>query len=276
MASLQEDIICPVCLRSFSKPISLSCVHIFCYNCLQKWKLKGEDLKLTCPLCREVISEIPLVDPHVRIFTICIQQHWFLLEQSLPRFQEHMTLDAATANSSIVLSDDLRQVHCGKIYHNPMEDTQRFAYVACVLGTPCFSSGRHYWEVEVEEGKGWALGICQDSVDRRSKGGFSSEQGFWVISMKAGTIHFSSIPETTISASPGLSRVGIFLDVEMEEITFFDVRNDALIYKCSNVFLEPLRPFFCPELPGEEDNGGFLSICLTKGHGVFSFYLCIK
>ncbi|XP_070275186.1 ret finger protein-like 4B [Myotis yumanensis] len=230
--------------------------------------LKREDLKLSCPLCREVISEFPLVEWQVRIFTICIQQHGFLLERSLSRrdvfqrFQEHMTLDAATANSSIVLSDDLRQVHCGKIYHNSIEDTQRFAYMACVLGTPCFSSGRHYWEVEVEEGRGWALGVCKESVDRRRKSGFSSEQGFWVISMKAGTIHFSSIPETTISASPSLSRVGIFLDVEMEEIKFFDVRNDALIYKCSNFFLEPLRPFFCPKLPGEEDNGGFLSICL--------------
>lgn len=268
MASLQEEAFCPVCLRPFFNPISLSCVHIFCYECIQKWMLTRNDLKLTCPLCREVISKLPLVEWQVRILTICIEQHSFLLEQTLPRrdvfwrFQEHITLDAATANSRLILSDDLRRVHCGKICHNPEEDTQRFAYMACILGTPCFSSGRHYWEVEVEEGREWALGVCKQSVDRRRKNGFSSEQGFWVISMKVGAIHFSSIPETTISASPGLHRIGIFLDVEMEEIKFFDVKNDALIYKCSNFFSEPLRPFFCPELPGAENNGGFLSICL--------------
>lgn len=268
MVSLQEEAICPICFGPFFKPISLSCMHIFCYDCIQKWLLKMEDLQLTCPLCREAISTLPLVEWQVEILIMCIKQHSFLLEQSLPmrdvfrRFQKHMTLDAATANSSLVLSDDLRQVHCGKIRHNPMEDTQSFAYMACVLGTSCFSSGRHYWEVEVEKGRGWALGVCKESVDRRRKRGFSSEQGFWVISMKAGTILFSSVPETTISARPGLTRVGIFLDVEIEEIKFFDVRNDALIYKCSNFFREPLRPLFCPELPGEEDNGGFLSICL--------------
>lgn len=268
MISLKEEAICPVCLGPFFNPISLSCLHIFCYDCIQKWLLKREDLKLICPLCRKAISKLPLVEWQVGILTVCIKQHSFLLEQSLSvrdvfrRFQKHMTLDAATANSSLILSDDLRQVHCGKTRHNPVGDTQRFAYMAFVLGTPCFSSGRHYWEVEVEEGRGWALGVCKESVDRKRKSGFSSEQGFWVISMKAGTILFSSIPETTISASPGLSRVGIFLDVEMEEIKFFDVRNDALIYKCSNFFWEPLRPLFCPELPGEEDNGGLLSICL--------------
>nr|KAF6363509.1 ret finger protein like 4B [Pipistrellus kuhlii] len=268
MVSLQDEVICSICLEFFSNPISLSCEHIFCSDCMRKWLLESEYLKLTCPLCRKAISEIPWMEWEVGLLTICFEQHSFLLEQSLSvrdvfrRFQKHMTLDAATANSSLVLSDDLRQVRCGKIRHNAMEDTQRFTYMACVLGTPCFSSGRHYWEVEVEEGRDWALGVCKASVDRRRKSGFSSEQGFWVMSMKAGTILFSSTPETSISASPRLRRVGVFLDVEMEEIKFFDVINDALIYKCSDFFWEPLRPLFCAELPGEEDNGGLLSICL--------------
>lgn len=70
-------------------------------------------------------------------------------------FREDMTLDAATANSRLVLSGDPREVHCGEFRHHPREDPQRFASMACVLGTPCFSSGPHYWEVDVEEGKEW-------------------------------------------------------------------------------------------------------------------------
>ncbi|XP_024407841.2 ret finger protein-like 4B [Desmodus rotundus] len=217
-------------------------------------------------MCREVDEKPPLEEWQVSLLTLLIRQHQFLLDQSLYlrekflKFQEDMTLDAATANSRLVLSEDLRKVHCGKICHNAMEDPQRFASMACVLGSLRFSSGRHYWEVEVEEGKEWALGICKESVDRK-KSSFSSEHGFWTISMKAGAIYFSSIPDTRIPARPGLSRIGIFLDVEVEEIKFFDVRNNAIIYVHSELSLEPLRPFFCPGLPGEEDSGGPLSIC---------------
>ncbi|KAM5282565.1 ret finger protein-like 4B [Hipposideros larvatus] len=265
---LREEALCPICLELFSNPISLSCVHTFCFNCIQLWLLERKDLKLTCPICREVINRPPMEEWQIRTLTLLMEQHGFLLEQSLHlkdeflKFWEDMTLDAVTAHSRLVLSDDLREVHCGKICHNPVEEPQRFAYVACVLGTPCFSSGCHYWEVEVEEGKEWALGVCKESADRRRKSGFSSEHGFWIISMKAGAIYSSSIPETRIPANPGLSHIGIFLDVEMEEIKFFDVRNDALIYVHSSFScLEPLRPFFCPELPGEGDSGGPLSIC---------------
>ncbi|XP_066104565.1 ret finger protein-like 4B [Saccopteryx bilineata] len=267
MSSLKEEAICPICLGLFSYPISFPCAHTFCYDCMQLWALEKKDLKLTCPICREVIEKPPVENWQFTVLTGLIKQHGFLLDKCLHvnseflKFQEDMTLDEVTKNSRLVLSDDLRKVHYGEICHNLMEDPQRFVYMACVLGTPFFTSGRHYWEVEVEEGKEWALGVCKESVDRKKKSGFSSVHGFWVISMKAGAIYSSSIPETKITANPGLTRVGIFLDLDVEEIKFFDVKNDALIYTHCNFCLEPLRPFFCPGLPGEEDSGGSLSVC---------------
>ncbi|EQB78435.1 ret finger protein-like 4B-like protein [Camelus ferus] len=156
---------------------------------------------------------------------------------------------------------------CGKFCQNLKEGPQRFAYQPCVLGTPCFFSGSHYWEAEVGEGKEWALGVCKKSIKRKRKSSFSSEHGFCIISMKAGTIYTGSILETRIPASPGLSQVGIFLDTELEEIKFFDVRNDALIYIYSSFScLEPLCPFFCPELPGEGGSGAPLIICPPEIH----------
>ncbi|XP_037662582.1 ret finger protein-like 4B [Choloepus didactylus] len=169
-----------------------------------------------------------------------------------------MTLDAATANSFLVLSDDLRSVQCGNICHNPREGPERFTYLACVLGTPCFSFGRCYWEVEGEKGKELALGVCKESVSRKEKSSLSPELGFWIISMKGDAIFPSSFPQTRISASP----VGIFLDVWMKEIKFFDVRNDALVYRHSHFSsLEPLHLFFCPKQPRECDSSALLSLC---------------
>ncbi|XP_037700563.1 ret finger protein-like 4B [Choloepus didactylus] len=230
--------------------------------------LETEGFKLACPLCREVNERPPLEEWQIRALTLLIMQHGPLLDQSLHisdeilKFQEYMTLDAATANSFLILSNDLRSVQCGKIRHHLMEGPERFTYMACVLGTPRFSSGRHYWEVEVGKGKEWALGVCKESVSRKEKSSLSSELGFWIISMEGNAIHSSSSPQTRISASPDLDRMGIFIDVEMEEIKFFVVRNDALICTNSQLSsLETLRPFFCPELPGERDSGAPLSLC---------------
>ncbi|XP_026949308.1 ret finger protein-like 4B [Sagmatias obliquidens] len=270
---LQEEAACPVCQEVFLNPIALSCAHTFCFDCMQSWMEEQKDLKLICPVCRGVNENPPLEEWQVGELILLITQHGSQLEQGLHvndeylKFWEDITLDAATANPFLVLSDDLRSVQCGKICQNLIEDPQRFAYWACILGTPCFSSGCHYWVVEVGEGNEWALGVCKKSVDRKRKSGFSSEHGFWIISMKAGIIYTCSIPETRIPASPGLSQVGIFLDIELEEIKFFDVSNDALIYIHSNFScLEPLCPFFSPELPREGDNGGPLTICPSGTH----------
>ncbi|KAB1275246.1 Ret finger protein-like 4B [Camelus dromedarius] len=210
---------------------------------IEEW----EDLKLTCPICREVTDNRVLEEWQVEELALLISQHGSLLDQSLH------------------ISDE--SVQCGKFCQNLKEGPQRFAYQPCVLGTPCFFSGSHYWEAEVGEGKEWALGVCKKSVKRKRKSSFSSEHGFCIISMKAGTIYTGSILETRIPASPGLSQVGIFLDTELEEIKFFDVRNDALIYIYSSFScLEPLCPFFCPELPGEGGSGAPLIICPPEIH----------
>ncbi|XP_004455919.2 ret finger protein-like 4B [Dasypus novemcinctus] len=265
--SLQEEARCPVCLEFFSDPVSLSCAHTFCFDCIKTWMLERETSAMTCPLCREVSEKSPKEEWQIRVLTLLIKQHGALLEQSLHlsdailSFQEHMTLDAATANSFLDLSKDLRTVQCGKICHNLLKGPERFTHMACVLGSSRFHFGRHYWEVEVGEGKEWALGVCKESVNRKEKSILSSELGFWVISLKGNAIYPSSFPQTRIPASPDLDRVGIFLDVDLEEIKFFDVRNDALIYMQSDLSsLEPLRPFFCPEQPGDGDSGTSLSL----------------
>ncbi|XP_006157096.1 ret finger protein-like 4B [Tupaia chinensis] len=267
--SLQAEATCPICLDVFFNPVSLSCAHIFCWDCIQNWQLERGDSKLMCPMCRGESEKPPVEEWQIRSLALLIKQHGPLLEQSLHlsdellKFREDMTLDADTANSFLILSNDLRSVHYRNICQRRRKNPRRFTYLACVLGTPSFSFGRHYWEVEVGEGKEWALGVCKESVNRKKrKNDLTPEHGYWVISMKAGVIHTNAILARRIPVSSGLSHVGIFLDVEMEELKFFDVRNNAFIcvYTCFYTS-EPLRPFFCPELPGEAGSGAPLTIC---------------
>uniref|UniRef100_H0XR22 RING-type E3 ubiquitin transferase n=1 Tax=Otolemur garnettii TaxID=30611 RepID=H0XR22_OTOGA len=261
---------CRVCMELFTDPVSLPCGHIFCYECIQSCTLKGQSSKLICPLCQELIEKTFTEQWEMRKLSSYLQEHGPLLlykthlHPQFQQFREDMSLDAATASFLLAVSEDLRRVERAKSHPDMKEDPRRFTHLACVLGTPSFSTGRHYWEVDVGEVKAWSLGVCKESVDRKQRD-LSSEPGFWIISMKAGAISANFIPERRIPASPGLELVVIFLDVEMEEIRFFN-KNDALIYIYSPVSsLEPFRPFF---LRSDRINGEYY-----KGYKLFCPYL---
>jgi hypothetical protein len=237
---------------------------------MQNWMTEKDASSLICPVCREENKGHVIEEWYIRTVTVLLKQHGSFLEQCLPwsakylrLFWEDVTLDPATAGSCLILSSDLRSVQCGKVCHSLVEDLRRLTHLNYVLGNCYFFSGRHYWEVEVIKGKEWALGVCKESAGRRRNTNLSCEHGFWIIGLKAGIIHGNSIPQR-IPASPGLCHVGIYLDVDLEEIKFFDVKNETLIYKYSHLslsFSDPLQPFFCPELPAGGNWGTPLNIC---------------
>lgn len=74
--------------------------------------LEQEDLKLICPVCQEVSEKPPLEEWQMRALMLLIKQHSPLLELSLHVSEgflmcwEDITLDAVTANSLLILSDD--------------------------------------------------------------------------------------------------------------------------------------------------------------------------
>uniref|UniRef100_H0XTG7 Uncharacterized protein n=1 Tax=Otolemur garnettii TaxID=30611 RepID=H0XTG7_OTOGA len=271
--SLYAEATCPVCLDLFTNPFTLFCGHTFCAKCIQTWASERQSSKLICPLCRAATEKPPVEEWQMRKLTLLLKQHGPLLQlmlhvsPELQRIWEDMSLDAATASSLLVVSKDLRSVQHAKSHQDMKEDPRRFTHLACVLGAPSFSTGQHYWEVDVGEVREWSLGVCKESVDRRQRD-LSPEHGFWIIRMKAGAISANFTPESRIPASPRLERVGIFLDVELEEIRFYDVGNNALIYRYIPVSsLEPFRPFFLLDQTGEGD-GGVLRICPCKGSGL--------
>ncbi|XP_075397661.1 ret finger protein-like 4B [Tenrec ecaudatus] len=184
-----------------------------------------------------------------------LEERPFALEESM-RFREGVTLDAATAHSLLVVSRDLMSVCCGKVFNHPADDPGRFTEIPCVLSTPPFLHGPHYWEVEVGESREWSVGVCMESVDRNGTS-TSEDVGFWVISMRSGGIYSSSFPDREIPAWPGLRRVGIFLHVNKESVVFFDATHKALIHHEEDIHTgeEPLCAFFCPEEPREADFG---------------------
>ena len=49
-----SELICSVCLETFTDPRSLPCLHSFCFSCLENWwKNSATGRNISCPICKE-------------------------------------------------------------------------------------------------------------------------------------------------------------------------------------------------------------------------------
>ncbi|XP_075061082.1 E3 ubiquitin-protein ligase TRIM39-like [Mixophyes fleayi] len=76
-------------------------------------------------------------------------------------------LDVNTASNYIHISDDRKTAARSDIVQNRPLTPERFQVYPQVISTRRFSSGRHYWEVDVSKSGLWRVGMCYPSTDRR-------------------------------------------------------------------------------------------------------------
>ncbi|XP_075711724.1 E3 ubiquitin/ISG15 ligase TRIM25-like [Rhinoderma darwinii] len=76
-------------------------------------------------------------------------------------------LDVNTAGNYILISDDLKTAASTNIIQNHPETAERFRDYNQVISGRRFSSGRHYWDVEISGSHWWRVGMCYPSIDRR-------------------------------------------------------------------------------------------------------------
>ncbi|KAK2522442.1 E3 ubiquitin-protein ligase TRIM39 [Columba guinea] len=99
-----------------------------------------------------------------------------------------------------------------------------------VLGSQVFFSGRSYWEVQVGDKPEWGLGLCQESASRKGNVLFSPNNGYWVLRLQNnGNYEALTSPVSPLTLSVRPRRIGIFLDYEAGEISFYNVTFDLSI-----------------------------------------------
>ncbi|XP_078138014.1 E3 ubiquitin-protein ligase TRIM39-like isoform X4 [Centroberyx gerrardi] len=168
----------------------------------------------------------------------------------LKRVQQYavdVTLDPDTAQASLILSDDGKQVNHGDVRKNLPDNPERFSPCPCVLGKQSFSSGRFYYEVQVKGKTEWVLGVVRGSINR--KGLITSpEKGYWSVWLRNGNEYKAfADPRLLLSVKSKPQKVGVFVDYEEGLVSFYDVDAAALIYSFTGyTFTEKLYPFFNP------------------------------
>ncbi|KAM6155673.1 pyrin [Rhynchocyon petersi] len=172
-------------------------------------------------------------------------------------------LDAKTAHPNLIFSDDLKSVRLGNKHDRLPEHPERFDSCILALGTPTFLSGRQYWEVEVGDKTGWILGVCRTSMSRKGSLTLSTENGYWVVMMTmAKEYQVSTFPPTRLWLKQPPRRVGIFLDYDSGDISFYNVAAKSHIYTFTCCPPSgPLQPIFGPGTNDGGKNTDPLTIC---------------
>ncbi|XP_039186442.1 zinc-binding protein A33-like [Crotalus tigris] len=170
----------------------------------------------------------------------------------------HITLDPATNHPNLVLSKDLDTVH---LEDNPEEEipdgSERFSKTVCVLGAQGFTSGCHYWEVEVGNKTSWDIGVAKESVNRKeAKVTVKPSNGFWAIWLRNG-VEYKALdsPSKQLLLDTKPEKVGVYLDYEGGQVSFYDADTMTHIYTFLDVFSECLYPMFSPGVNKDGLNG---------------------
>ncbi|XP_047192067.1 E3 ubiquitin-protein ligase TRIM7 isoform X2 [Scophthalmus maximus] len=161
------------------------------------------------------------------------------------KYTADVTLDPDSANPWLQLSQDRHQVRHLGAWQDLPDHPDRFDTVVIVLGREGFTSGRHYWEVQVGDKDDWYLGVARSSVNRKGRISVSTTQGYWALAMKKGQgYRASTSPPLPLPLHPRPGRVGVYVDCEEGQVSFYDVKARTHIYTFRDTFREKIQPFF--------------------------------
>ncbi|XP_076994019.1 E3 ubiquitin-protein ligase TRIM17-like isoform X3 [Tamandua tetradactyla] len=168
-------------------------------------------------------------------------------------FQVDVVPDVETAYPHLLLYESRQRCYLSSPVESTLLNRDRFLAYPCVVGQKTFSSGKHYWEVGMNlTGDAlWALGVCRDNVNRKDRVPKSPENGFWVVQLSKGEKYLPTISTSTpFTLTEPPSHVGIFLDYEAGDISFYSVNDGSHLHTYSQAtFSRPVQPFFCLGAP---------------------------
>ncbi|KAM4631641.1 E3 ubiquitin/ISG15 ligase TRIM25-like [Discoglossus pictus] len=160
----------------------------------------------------------------------------------------NILLDVNTAGNNVTVSGDLKNVSSAGMNQQRPETPERFQCPQ-VLSTRSFSSGRHYWEVEISESGIWRVGMCYPSIERRGRQSWIGENNkSWCLGYseynKAISVSHNSV-DNPLPPSPSCHRYRIFLDYEAGRLSFYELCDPIRhLHTFTATFTEPLHVVF--------------------------------
>ncbi|XP_068128133.1 E3 ubiquitin/ISG15 ligase TRIM25-like [Hyperolius riggenbachi] len=157
-----------------------------------------------------------------------------------------ISLDVNTADNDLHVSNDRKTASwANRILKRPKRP-ERFQDWPQVLSSQSFSSGQHYWEVDIGGSGHCAVGMCYPSIDRRGDWSRIGEnKKSWVLNREDDL--YSVIYDGEDIWLPEFSsvRVRIYLDYEAGQISFYALCDPIRhLHTFTVTFTEPLHAVF--------------------------------
>lgn len=138
-------------------------------------------------------------------------------------------LDPESAHPHLAVSDGKNRV--------ALKDTTEDVEERCsILGQEAITSGRCYWEVEIRNGdrSKWSMGVCREDAER-NKGFYreSPEKFFWAVGWFESKFCACILPEPQVILQEVPHRVGVFLDLEEGDVSFYNMTDGSHLFSFS-------------------------------------------
>ncbi|XP_032367490.1 butyrophilin subfamily 2 member A2 isoform X2 [Etheostoma spectabile] len=151
-------------------------------------------------------------------------------------------------------------------------DGDKVTCLTAVKGAPGFSSGQHYWEVSLGKDDAnvglkmsWWVGVTSAAVPQESGYSPNTSNGFWFLSSSPDspeTFQFSSEAEVLLPVRSRPQTLGVYLNYDDGELSFYNVNDESLIGTLNATFTGEVFPFFNP---GKGDRGVMEILQMQKG-----------
>ncbi|XP_052561127.1 E3 ubiquitin-protein ligase TRIM39-like isoform X2 [Tympanuchus pallidicinctus] len=165
----------------------------------------------------------------------------------MQRYKVDVTLNADTAHPRLEVSEDGKSVNDTGVIRQVPSKEERFDSHIFVLAKEGYTSGRKYWEVDVGKRRNWILGVASESVARKGTVNLSPKNGFWVIGLTDGEEYWAHTdPWTRLTASGRPQKIGVFLDISANKLSFYDAKKKSALYTFTSIGDSRLERKFIP------------------------------
>uniref|UniRef100_A0A8C5MIV3 Uncharacterized protein n=1 Tax=Leptobrachium leishanense TaxID=445787 RepID=A0A8C5MIV3_9ANUR len=292
----EAELTCPICTDIYTDPVTLMCGHNYCQICITRTWDNQEEGESSCPECIKRYRVRPELKRNLRLRNITCYwiKHGFRHVTGCKHGFRHVTgckhgsdmlldvntasdmlldvntasdmlldvntasdmlLDVNTASNDVSISEHLKTVSRSLINQRRPETPERFQGYQ-VLSSRSFSSGRHYWEVEVNESGGWRVGMTYPSIERSGEQSLiGNNNKSWGLQKNYNEMYYILHDSKFIQLHHSFSchRLGLFLDYEAGRLSFYELCDPIRhLLTFTAAFTEPLHAGFwvCGIIPG--------------------------
>uniref|UniRef100_A0A1A8RD37 Uncharacterized protein n=4 Tax=Nothobranchius TaxID=28779 RepID=A0A1A8RD37_9TELE len=195
---------------------------------------------------RTLVSQM---NKEINRFSSCPDASNEVMLQYMQQHEVNIVLDPETAHPLLSVSADGKRVWYNSgtgLWGNQILRPNTFTVHLAALGQRGFSSCKFYFEVFVGQKTEWCLGVATASIQKNGAMVRDSGCGLWSIWFLMDKFETFSSPGVSVHAGK-VEKVGVFVDWDGGEISFFDVVKATPIYSFTEcLFSEELYPYFNP------------------------------